>query len=102
MALVDTPVTFKLPEALIAAGGIEIYAKYHGWEAQILNDEDPPALIDNPVTALEYAVRHIGDWLEQDFQVAYTSSKLTEDRQLRATEADVLLQELRDYKNSIS
>ena len=102
MALVDTPVTFKLPQELIDAGGIELYAKYHGWEAQVLNGEDPAVLIDNPVTALEYSVHHIGNWLEQDFKVAYTNSKLAEDRQRRAAEAESLLQELRDYKNSIS
>lgn len=102
MALVDTPVTFKLPQGLIDAGGIELYAEYHGWTSQVQDPADETQTISNPVTALEYAVKHIGNWLERDFAEAYIATKLSVDKITRKQEATDLLQELIDYKASLN
>lgn len=94
MALVPIEVVFEVPESVIQAGGIDLYANYYGWEPNVADPENEGQYIDNPETSLDFIKSRIRQHVKEDFSRAYVAAKVEQDRAVRVSEAAALLEEL--------
>lgn len=93
MALVPIDLTIDVPQAVIDAGGIDIFAEYFGWTSTISDPENPGQVINNPIAALDYSKSAIKAYVKQEFKKAYIQKMSNIDIQTRVNEAEALLTE---------
>lgn len=79
---VTISVELEVPQEIIDAGGIELFASAYGWTPQIVDPNNETMMIDNPVSALD-----AGKAVVKEFVRQVTKAKYLELAQKQATES---------------
>ena len=72
----------EVPQEVIDAGGVELFASAYGWTPQIVDPNNETMMIDNPVSALD-----AGKAVVKEFVRQVTKAKHLELAQKQATES---------------
>jgi hypothetical protein len=95
-------IELEVPDAVIAMGGVTLYAQSKGWKdtittgAEVTRDDGftftEYTTVTNPISALEFAKLYFKEMVKKDFRELYLNLKSAEDMETRSSEFNSLFQ----------
>lgn len=85
---VTISVDLEVPQAVIDAGGIELFASAYGWTPKIIDPNDNTKTIDNPVSALDAGKAVVKEFVKQVTKAKYMELARKQSEELASSNFD--------------